>query len=374
MAPRKRKDANSNWLPDRVYPDKSAYYYCPAGAKKKRLCALMRDDSGAVVEPPELKAKVLAEYEKATSERTEAKDVSYWLSKFLTSDKFLRLGKGTQEDYRRYIEVIVDTNNPKSKATHNGIRYTFGKMMPRDVKPTHIRRYMDYWNSPRTVTLSSGRQLTSDGKASTANKHLACMQTYFKWLRQYLPGMENNPCDGITKFPEQSRKVYITDEQYMQVLEAALNSTTPWLMPYLEIAYLCGMRRAEVWELNIDDIITKDGDKYLTIKRKKGSRGELIPITGHLKQAIAAAIAMHPADKPEPLTNRPLIRNTRGDRITKSALQNALDNVRSATGITDIRTHDMKKKAGSDGKDLGHKTKRMAELYDLSLKVGKATR
>ena len=67
---------------------------------------------------------------------------------------------GTQEDYRRYIEVIVDINNPKSKATHNGIRYTFGQMMPRDVKPTHIRRYMDYWNSPRTVTLSSESSTT----------------------------------------------------------------------------------------------------------------------------------------------------------------------------------------------------------------------
>jgi integrase len=374
MAPRKRKDAGSNWLPDRVYQDKSAYYYRPAGAKAKRLCAIMRDSSGAAIEPPEQKRNILIAYEKAVSELAEVKDISYWLSKFLVSDKFLSLGRATQEDYRRYIEVLVDTNNPQSKATHNGIRYTFGKMIPRDVKPTHIRKYMDYWSNPRSVTLSSGKELSTQGKPSTANKHLACMQTFFKWLRQYLAGMENNPADGITKFKEQSRQIYITDEQYMLVLEAALNSTTPWLMPYLEIAYLCGMRRAEVWDLNIEDIVTQNGEKHLTIKRKKGSRGELIPITGHLKQAIAAAIAMHPAGKPEPLTNRPLIRNTRGDRITKSSLQNAIDNMRAATGIADIRTHDMKKKAGTDGKDLGHRTKRMAELYDLSIKIGKATR
>lgn len=31
--------------------------------------------------------------------------------------------------------------------------------------------------------------------------------------------------------------------------------------------------------------------------------------------------------------------------------------MRAATGIADIRTHDMKKKAGTDGKDLGHRTK-----------------
>lgn len=372
--PRRRIDSKDNWLPSRVYRGKSSYEWRPAGGKCTTLGKLVRDENGEIVESPETMRKVLEAYEKATVAARQPKDVSYWLSRFIASDKFQRLGKSTQDDYRRYIEVAIDTKNPKSKATHNGIRHVFGAMNPLQVTPRHIRRYMDYWNSPQKVTLDNGRVLSSDGKATTANRHLSCLQAFFKWLRQYLQGLDTNPADGMIKFEESARQVYITDEQYLAVLQAALDSSTPWLFAYWEISYLCGLRRAEVWDLDIDDIVSDGGKRYLVANRKKGSRGELVEITDRLQTAIDMAIRLHPTDKPEPLHNRPLIRNTRGDRITKSSLQNAVDNIRKATGITDIRTHDMKKKAGTDGKDLGHKTQRMAELYDLKLKKGTATR
>lgn len=374
MPPRRRKDPADSWLPPRVYRGKSAYEWRPAGGKCVALLPLNRDTDGNVQEPPETKLALLSAYEKAEKQASNPKDVGYWLTRFMLSDKFLRLGKLTQDDYRRYIEVVVDPRNPASKATHNGIRHVFGAMNPLAVRPTHIRRYMDYWNTPQKVKMENGTVLESAGKPTTANRHLSCLQAFFKWLRQYLTGLDTNPADGIQKFAEESRQVYITDEQYMTILQAALDSSTPWLFSYLEVAYLCGMRRSEVWSLNHDDIVTEDGQQYIRVVRKKGSKGELVGITERLHTAIDFAVSLYPAGVPEPMRNRPLIRNTRGDRITKSALQNAIENVRAATGIADIRTHDMKKKAGTDGKDLGHKTRRMTELYDLKLKKGKATR
>lgn len=338
------------------------------------LRKLSRDERGNITEPPEVKRAVLEAYEQASLAASAPKNVSYWLSKFMASDKFQRLSRLTQTDYVRYIEVVVDPKNPKSKATHNGIRFVFGNMRPEAVKPTHVRRYMDYWASAQSVRQDNGETLASEGKPVTANRHLSCLQSFFKWLRQYVPGIENNPADGIHKFPEESRKVYITDAQYLTLLQAALDSTTPWMFAFLEVAYLCGLRLSEACALNLDDLITDNGHRYLRITRKKGSKGELTQITERLQNSIDFAASLYPQGRVEPISNRPLIRNTRGDRVTRSAVNNAIQNLREITGIKDVVIHDMKKKAGTDGKDLGHRTKRMAELYNLKLKKTEATR
>ena len=371
---RRRKNPADAWLPNRVYRGKSSYEFRPLGGKAIALCRLMRDESKAIIEPPELKRQVIEAWERASIEIRNVQDVDYWLTKFITSNKFLCLSRHTQSDYTRYIEIAVDKSNPKSQATHNGIRYVFGKMQPQAVKPTHIRRYMDYWASPRTVTLDSGKVLASEGKPVTANRHLSCLQSFFKWLRQYVKGMENNPADKIDKFPEVARQVYITDEQYLVLLQSAIDSNTPWVFAFLEIAYLCGLRLTEVCRLNHDDIVRESGKNYLRIIRQKGSRGELVLIEGRLEVAINFAMSLYPANRIEPITNRPIIRNTLGDRISRTAVNSAVRRLRKATGIQDFILHDMKKKAGSDGKDLGHRTKRMADLYNLKLKKDKATR
>ncbi len=371
---RKRSNPADAWLPPRVYRGKSAYEFRPAGGKCTKLAPLVRDESGAIIEPPEVMKAVLAEYEKASIAARSPKNVSYWLSQFMASEKFQRLGKHTQEDYRRYIEVVVDPSSASSKATHNGIRHVFGNMNPAAVKPTHIRKYMDYWASPRSVTKSNGDVIESPGKTTTANRHLTCLQTFFKWLRQYLPGIESNPAEGIIRFPEKQRKVLITDDQYMALLDAALVGSRPYMFAFIEIAYLCGLRLHEVTALNLEDIDPEGEAGYLRVRRGKGSRGELIEISDRLRKAIHAAISMHPVGKVEPLTGRPLVRNTRGERVSRSAAHNAWLQLRKETGLSGINIHDLKKKAGSDGKDLGHRTARMRELYDLSLQKGKATR
>lgn len=378
MAARKRKNPLDQWLPDYVSVGKSSWEYKAPGRKSQALRKLVRDDSGDVVRnpSPEVKAEVLDAYNALMKslQESETKNMSYWFTKFLASDVFARLGKDTQSDYTRYIEVRVNPDNPQSKATHNGLRYKFGDMDPLKVTKIHIRRYMDYWASPRSVTLASGRVLKSDGSKTTANRHLTCLQKFFKWLSQYLPGMAVNPAHDVIRFPENQRKVYITDDQYMAILESSQKNKTPWLFAFLEISYLCGLRLSEVLELNVDDLVTKDGVDYLVCRRKKGSGGEMIEISDRLSNAIAVAMSCHKRDGVEPMKYRPLLRSGTGERVTRKAAHSAMARMRERTGIKDVIIHDMKKKAGSEGKDLRHKTKRMAELYNLLLPTGQATR
>lgn len=332
----------------RVYRGRSAYEYRPKDAKYMALYPLQRDADGILIETPAVRRAVLEAYEKATD--VTAKDVSYWLSKFMASDRFARLSQTTQVDYKRYIEIKVDPAEPKSR---NGIRAVFGKMLPKAVKPHHVRRYLDYWGKV--------------GKYTTANRHLSCLLSFFGYCREHNTGVIHNPAKEIKPFPEQKRQYYITDTEYEKLLKAAMKRE-PYVAAFMEITYLCGLRRFEALQLNVEDI----GAGGILIRRGKGSKGEITQISPRLQDALDLAISLH--QEPEPIRDRPLLRSTRNDRLSSSAVSQAWRKVRKDAGLEHIRIHDLKKKAGTDGKDLGHRSERMKELYRVLPEIKKATR
>lgn len=366
---RPRKPTDS-WMPLGVYRGKSSYEYRQKGAKTISLIKLKKVN-GKVVEDAEQKLKVLQAYENHKAELKAPKNMSYWLDRYLASPEFARL---KDKKYMEYINVVVNPENLRSVATHNGIRHVFGKMYPQEVRTTHVRKYLDYWNSPKTVTRVDGKVLTTPGKPVVANRHRSCLITFFKWVGQYVEGMQGNPAAGTMKFTENVRRVYTSNDDYDALLQAALESRQKWVFAFWEIAYLCGLRVHEVWNLNTSDLLHMDGRAYLQCQRGKGSLGELVEITPRLRRAIDFALALHKPRDVLDTTVVPLVQNTRGQRITQSAINKARYNMRKVTGIEDFWNHDLKKKAGTDGKDLKHKTKAMAERYRLTLEKGTATK
>lgn len=349
---RPRKNKTDNWLPSRVYRGKSAYEWRPSGMKCVALLPLSRVD-GVIHEPPEVKRQVLEAYEKASAVVKQVRDINYWLPRFFLSNRYLRLGALTQADYRRYCDVVAKPGKPE---TRNGVAHVFGKMLPADVHPYHIRKYMDYWEKA--------------GKKTTANRHLSFLQIFFGWVREQNAGVKMNPARGVTKFREKPRHYLVTDDEYDKLIAAALKSSTPFVAPFIEITYLCGLRRHEALALNLEDI-TAEG---LVIRRGKGSKGEITTISPRLQAAIDLAISLHKPEAAVPIKDRPLLRNTRGLRITPSAINQAFTSVRESCGLGHIWLHDFKKKAGTDGKDLGHKTQAMRDLYDLSVAIKAPTK
>ena len=366
---RPRKPAD-RWMPERVYRDKTGYVYRPLKAKAATLLKFKKVN-GKIVEDASVKAALYKAYEEYLEERNQPKNNSYWFDLYLASPEFARL---KDKQYERYINIVVDPDNLNSRATHNGLRHVFGDMYPQEVRPTHVRKYLDYWNSPRKVVKSNGKVIETEGKPIIANRHRSCLITYFKWVTQYVEGMQGNPAEQTMKFPENIRQVYTSHVDYDALLQAALQSRQKWVYPFWQIAYLCGLRVHEVWNLNMSDIVYEDGKKYLRCVRGKGSRGEMVEISEDLQAAIDFAIALHKPRDAKDLSQIPLVQNTRGQRITQSAINKARYNMMKATGIKDFWNHDLKKKAGTDGKDLKHKTKAMAERYRLKLEKGKATR
>ncbi|MGL5343280.1 MAG: phage integrase central domain-containing protein [Plesiomonas sp.] len=122
----------------------------------------------------------------------------------MQSPDFFELAAETQRDYTKYSRKVLSV---------------FGAMPPNDIEPQHIRIYMDK------------RGLNSRVQA---NREKSFMSRVFRW--GYERGfVKQNPCSGVKQFKETARKRYITDAEYMAVLNAA----PPYVQVAMEIAYLC---------------------------------------------------------------------------------------------------------------------------------------
>lgn len=108
-------------------------------------------------------------------------------------------------------------------------------MNPNNIKPEHIRKYMDK------------RGLKS---RTQANREKTFMSRVFRWgyERGFVKG---NPCKGVKQYKEIARQRYVTDNEYN-----ALYSVSPMIIQIaMELAYLCCARQGDVLSLRKDQLM-----------------------------------------------------------------------------------------------------------------------
>lgn len=236
--PRTRKKKEDNWMPCRVYAGKCAYEFHPAGGGAIRLCNL-----------DEPRSAVWAAYESLDLKSlSEADSFSKLVEDYLSSPQFAQKSPRTQKDYHKYKKKLV---------------LTFGDMSPKAIAPKHVRKFLDDYSAT--------------GGVVQANRHKSAMQVICAW--GYERGrLAKNPCQGISKFKEKARDIYITDEQY----NALLNCACPVIYAAIEIAYLCMARRADVTNLRKDNV----RDEGLLIRQSKTSVAQLKVWGPRLRRAV----------------------------------------------------------------------------------------
>lgn len=336
----KRKNKADSWMPPRVYRGKSSYEYRPKGGGTIRLGKLPADGK----ESESVKAHVWAEYAKAKDAPPSRDDMNNLMDAYHQSQQFLQKSANTKADYLQYSKRI---------------RRVFGHMAPSEVRPPHIRQFMD--------------ALAEQGKSVTANRHHSYLSVIFSWgvERAWL---EVNPAKQVRKFQEKPRDRYIEDWEYELVLGIARASSYPYLAPMMEIAYLCRARSIEVRALT-ESHITEEG---IFLDRAKGSRNEITGWSDRLLAAVGEARSLHP-DAPV-VISRPLFHGKRGAPIPKEAFKTAWGRVMSSamkSGLKERFTfHDIKAKGVSDHqrKASGHKSKKMLAVYDRKPGVVPPTR
>lgn len=331
----KRTNASHNWLPPRVYPGKSRYEFRPESGETIKLGFVPK--GGIENETPEGKAKVWQDYAAALTQPARSQDINQLINDYHKSPQFCRLSINTQTDYDNYSKRI---------------RRVFGHMLPIDIKPPHIRGFMD--------------ALAKQGKIVTANRHHSYLSILFSWSIER-GWCEINPAKQVRKFQETPRDRYTEDWEFDLVQSIARKGSYPYIAPMMDIAYLCRTRSIEVRALTEDDI----DEIGIYIRRTKKSMAEITTWSDRLRSAVEEARALFP-DAPLH-ANRPLFHSKNGEPIPKESFKTAWRRVMDEAlknGLKQSFTfQDLKAKGVSDHetKASGHRptsSKKMLEVYN----------
>lgn len=283
-----------------------------------------------------------------------------------------------------YVREVLPTKAP---ATQEGnLRelaklYEFFDSPPAildEIEPVHIKQYLS-WRVKSTIAAKTAENAKrrKEGKPALpvsktegsvrANREKALFSHVYNFAREKGMTSNANPCAGVKGHVENGRDVYVEDEVYQAVHDAA---ELP-LKDALDLAYLTGQRPADVLKLTRADI--KDG--ALWIQQNKTGAKLRIAIEGELE----ALIGRMKARKVMGLT---LVNMLNGTPMSRYELRGAMDRARAAAAIAyphlaekirEFQFRDLRAKAGTDKEEmlgmqaaqdqLGHSTQAMTKHY-----------
>lgn len=165
---RHRKSPADAWLPPRVYRGRAAFEYRPAGGGAVRLVPLTATP-----------AEVLLEFSRLTSAARPG-SVAALLDEAAASAWFAGLSPWTQRAYARAFAQL---------------RKVFGAMATAEVRPEHVRRWLDVRAEAKSPIV--------------ANREFGALGGICRW--GYERGLLRvNPCKGVRRFPEAPRARAVT--------------------------------------------------------------------------------------------------------------------------------------------------------------------
>ncbi|MGL6339023.1 MAG: tyrosine-type recombinase/integrase [Waterburya sp.] len=208
------------------------------------------------------------------------------------------------------------------------------------VKPQHIRQYLDWRREAKT----------------RANREIALFSHVFNCAREWGYTDSTNPCLGVKRHKEQTRKnIYIDNQKFMLVFNAGCAE----LKRAMQLAVFTGQRVADVLKMSWADIYEEQGKMYLFICQNKTSVKLSIQICQQLNKLLQEC------DK----KNQTIL------GLTESGLRKRFNSARSKAGINanDFQFRDLRAMAAesmannSSLKDaqalLGHSNESMTKHY-----------
>lgn len=299
--PRARKNPEDNWMPPRVRRGKSAYEFRSPEGRTIRLC-----------NADLTKAQVWGEYEKFINDIKAGGNFLALCNEFFNSGDFHELATETRKDYLKYSAKV---------------NVVFGKMKPDNIKPEHVRKYMDRRGVKSRVQ---------------ANREKAFMSRVFRWA--YERGkVKMNPCQGVKQFKEQARTYYVTDAQYNALFDVA----TTAVQVGMEIAYLCCARQGDVLDMKKSQSL----DAGVLIQQGKTSVTQIKAWSPRLEVAFALAekLPLQPG-----MSSIYVIHQPSGSRYTRDAFNAQWMKAKKAAASKypeldfNFTFHDLKAKGISD--------------------------
>ncbi|GHA80148.1 integrase [Formosimonas limnophila] len=204
--------------------------------------------------------------------------------------------------------------------------FTFGKAMLDEIKPMHIRRYLDHYSD----------------KPRQADKEMALFSHVFNCARAWGLTEAANPVAGIEKHNSHGRKVYIYDEILKKVYDCA---DVP-LRDFMDFMYLSGQRNMD--SLKADERHIIDGCyEFSQGKTGKHMRIEVVGEFGALIDRIRKRKMLNK------IVSTRLLVDLDGTPMTKDKIRSRFDTARKKAGVpkADFQLRDLRAKAITDKTD-----------------------
>lgn len=223
------------------------------------------------------------------------------------------------------------------------------------IQPQHVRQYLT-WRRAAPVR---------------ANREKALLSHIWNWARATGYTALQNPCAGVPGHREHARSIYVEDDAYGALWEAADGP----LRDALDLAYLTAQRPADV--LRMDERDVREGILHV----RQGKTGTVLRIV--IEGELAAVLARIAARKGALVLHATrLIVDERGRPLRRDGLRYRFDAARRRSGVA-FQFRDLRAKAATDKADaqdmrqaqrqLGHASVVMTEAYVRARRGDKVT-
>ncbi|NUN71420.1 MAG: tyrosine recombinase XerC [Bacteroidetes bacterium] len=189
---------------------------------------------------------------------------------------------------------------------------------------------------PGVIRAFLGMQLDAGMSRKSILRKLSTLRSFYKFLVRR-SAVKRNPALGVVSPKVDKRLPQFIDQESMQAILALPERTTPagaLDAVVLELLYGSGIRRAELIGLNVDDIDHSNRTVKVT---GKGNKQRIVPVTSNALQAVAGYL---PFRSPAAPSERALLLNRNGERITPSVVQRIVRTyLAGSDGITKRSPH-----------------------------------
>jgi len=229
----------------------------------------------------------------------------------------------------------------------------------RSITQMDILLFMNYAKNERENTNKTRARKTTS------------LRTFFRYLTDYSHQLEHNPTRNLeTPRPKKSLPKYLSLEQSFELLHAVKGEFAQRDYCMLTLLLNCGLRRAELAALNIEDI---RADNTLRV-RGKGNKERILYLNEACQQAIKAYLKVRPVDAVQ--DKRALFLSRLKKRITVDGIHYTVKNyLKQVPGAENYSTHKLRHTAATlmyqhGGVDirvlqeiLGHENLGTTEIY-----------
>lgn len=271
-----------------------------------------------------------------------------------------------QDNFARYLGEVPD-----------GIKKPHGKKRTKpDCAVNWERRKLSSIESDEVRRLMIS--LKDEIGAHTANRTLELLRAIYNKMIEWKSYAGENPCQGMAKFPMQSRERFITGEELPRFYESLSKVENKDFRDFVLLSLTTGARKANVlamkWnDINFDNLIWTVPGEF-----SKNGSPLTVPLTTVAAEVLGERRKMQESDESTPSRKLqksewvfPATRSASGHMESPKKHWAAL---LKAAGLENLRIHDLRRSLGSwaamsgasltiIGRALGHKSVDATQIY-----------